>query len=129
MTKSFKKSPFTGNTTAVSEKADKRFFNRAYRRRVKTALVSIASDPDHALDAAPLPLANEVDTAYSFDKDGKQYLKLGVFVEQVRDGSLVEIPVSVRDKYLRTVGFDAGKLSEDQILELATERLRNLLRK
>lgn len=129
MTKSFKKSPFTGNTSAVSEKADKRFFNRAYRRQVKIALVSLASDPDYALDAAPLPLANETDTPYSFDKDGKQYLKLGVFVEQVRDGSLVEIPASVRDKYLRAVDFDAGELSEDQILALASERLRNHLRK
>ncbi|MBI5174568.1 MAG: hypothetical protein HY986_16915 [Candidatus Melainabacteria bacterium] len=129
MTKSFKKSPFTGNTTAVSEKADKRFFNRAYRRRVKIALVSIASDPDYALDAAPLPLADEIDTAYSFDKDGKQYLQLGVFVEQIRDGSFDEIPASVLDKYLRAVDFDAGKLSEDQILELATERLRDHLRK
>ncbi|MDX1987540.1 MAG: hypothetical protein SFV17_12700 [Candidatus Obscuribacter sp.] len=129
MTKSFKKSPFTGNTTAVSEKADKRFLNRAYRRRVKIALVSIASDPDYALDAAPLPLADEIDTAYSFDKDGKQYLQLGVFVEQIRDGSFDEIPASVLDKYLRAVDFDAGKLSEDQILELATERLRDHLRK
>lgn len=129
MTKSFKKSPFTGNTTAVSEKADKRFFNRAYRRRVKIALVSIASDPDYALDARPLPLADEIDTAYSFDKDGKQYLKLGVFVEQVRDGRFDEIPASVRDKYLRAVDFDAGLLSEDQILALASERLLDHLRK
>ncbi len=129
MTRSFKKRPFIGNTSAVSDKADKRFFNRAYRRRLNVTLASILCDPDSALDAPPIPHPNQIDTPYSFDKDGKQYLQLSTFVEQVRDGSLVEIPVSVRDKYLRTVDFDVTKLSEEQILALAVERFRDHLRK
>jgi hypothetical protein len=63
MSRSRRKTPIRGITTAQSEKQDKRIANRRLRRRVRSAL---RVDPD-----APLPLLREVSNPWRMDKDGK----------------------------------------------------------
>ena len=63
MSRSRRKTPICGITTAESEKQDKRIANRRLRRRVRSAL---RGDPD-----APLPLLREVSNPWLMDKDGK----------------------------------------------------------
>ena len=67
MSKSFRKSPFCGMTTAESEKKDKQLAHRRERRIVHQIL---ASDPLRPV----LPHRREVSNVWSFDKDGKQRL-------------------------------------------------------
>jgi hypothetical protein len=128
MSKSTKKITITGNTTHVSEKFDKRLYNRSYRRQIKQRLGAYNA-PGFDEEQPLLPLPSEIGTPYDFDKDGKQYLELNEFVEQIRDGSLLEIPKGFLDKHVRTVNGDVSQLSEDSILALANERLRNHMRK
>lgn len=66
MSRSRRKTPICGMTTARSEKKDKRFANRKERRRVRLA---IPLDPD------VLPHKREISNVYTFDKDGKQYVR------------------------------------------------------
>lgn len=63
MSRSGRKSPVTGITTADSEKRDKRRANRGLRRRVREIL---PADPDGVL-----PALREVNCVWGFDKDGK----------------------------------------------------------
>lgn len=66
MSRSRRKTPITGNTTAESEKYDKRLANRAFRAKMKSALKKEKE-----------PLKNKLESGYStwdFAKDGKQYL-------------------------------------------------------
>ncbi|MBX9948638.1 MAG: hypothetical protein K2Y39_05730 [Candidatus Obscuribacterales bacterium] len=67
MSKSFRKSPICGITTAESEKKDKQLAHRRERRIVRQIL---GSDPLRPV----LPHRREVSNVWSFDKDGKQYL-------------------------------------------------------
>lgn len=67
MSRSFRHSPFTGHTTAESEKKDKRLANRRERRVVQQKLSVFADD-------SVLPHRRSVSNPYSFDKDGKQRL-------------------------------------------------------
>lgn len=69
MSRSRRKNPIVGHTTAESEKTDKRLANRRYRRRARQVLGG--SDP--AGDVI-MPHVNEVSNVWQFDKDGKQYL-------------------------------------------------------
>ncbi len=62
MSRSYRKSPFVGVTCARSEKDNKRFANRRYRRRVSGALRK---------DSEP-PLIREVSNEWLFAKDGRQ---------------------------------------------------------
>jgi hypothetical protein len=66
MSRSRRKTPICGITTAESEKKDKRIANRKLRRRVRAAL---HADPD-----APLPLLREVSDPWLMDKDGKMLI-------------------------------------------------------
>jgi hypothetical protein len=66
MSRSRKKSLIQGITTCESEKKDKRFANRAFRRRVKIKLSS---------DEEILPAIKEISNVWSFGKDGKIYYK------------------------------------------------------
>ncbi len=68
MSRSRKKTPVRGATSAKSEKADERDANRALRRRVRTTL---------SVDPAPevIPLSREVSNVWTMAKDGKYYLK------------------------------------------------------
>ena len=66
MARSKKKNPIHGITTAQSEKEDKRFANRAYRRKVKQMI-----QPDEIVDDLTLPEIREVSNVWDFAKDGK----------------------------------------------------------
>ena len=67
MSRSFRKSPFTGHTTAETEKMDKRYANRRVRHAIRQALSVGVSDED-------LPHRRALSNPYTFDKDGKQRL-------------------------------------------------------
>ncbi len=64
MSRSERKTPITGITTATSGKQDKRIANRQLRRRVKQLL-----DVNPATEV--LPLEREVSDVWLMDKDGK----------------------------------------------------------
>lgn len=65
MSRSRKKTPVSGITTARSEKQDKRLANRRLRRATNAKLASGA-------DSSLLPVANDVGNVWCFDKDGKR---------------------------------------------------------
>lgn len=65
MSNSYKKHPIGGNTTCDSEKKDKTFANRAYRRHCKQ-LLKINPDTE-------FPLVKGFRDPWMFDKDGKTY--------------------------------------------------------
>lgn len=67
LSRSFRKSPFCGMTTAESEKKDKQLAHRRERRIVRQILDSNPLRP-------VLPHRREVSNVWSFDKDGKQRL-------------------------------------------------------
>lgn len=67
MSRSYRKTPICGHTTADSEKQDKRIANRSFRRTVRQQLGS--RDPD-----AVITDIRAVSSVWSFDKDGKQFL-------------------------------------------------------
>ena len=64
MSRSKKKTKIHGNTTAKSEKENKRDANRKLRRIVKQKVNSGRTE---------LPELREVSNVWSFDKDGKRY--------------------------------------------------------
>lgn len=66
MSRSRKKTPIGGLTTARSEKQDKRNMNKRLRRAVKMILKT-----DEREDAV-LPIKNEIMDPWSMSKDGKQ---------------------------------------------------------
>ena len=65
MSRSKKKNPFCGHTTAKSEKEDKRIANRKDRRVNKEILKTDQDD-------SKLKSTNETSNVWSMDKDGKQ---------------------------------------------------------
>jgi len=89
MARSVKKSPFVGVTTAVSEKQDKRYANRAYRRKIRVLSKQDDAHREAYEDAGPLladiqdndwqdtrkhweyPVVREVSNVYMFSKDGR----------------------------------------------------------
>ena len=64
MSRSKRSTPVRGRTSALSEKQDKRLYNRRYRRVCKQAL---DVDPARAL----LPVLREYSNVGAMDKDGK----------------------------------------------------------
>ena len=64
MSRSRKKTPIHGITTASSEKQDKRLYNRRFRRVVKQVL-------RQAPECEVLPHLREYSNPWSMDKDGK----------------------------------------------------------
>lgn len=62
MSRSHRKNPFIGITTAESEKQDKQLANRRFRRNSKQ-LIKVGKEPHLSL--------NEVSNIWKFDKDGK----------------------------------------------------------
>jgi len=68
MSRSRRKTPIIGWTTADSEKQDKRLANRRLRHRVRQTL--------RVNPHAELPLLREVSNVWLMDKDGKQ--RIGV---------------------------------------------------
>lgn len=67
MSRSHRKTPICGHTTAETEKQDKRIANRSFRRTVRQQLGS--RHPD-----AVISNIRAVSNVWSFDKDGKQFL-------------------------------------------------------
>ncbi len=65
MSRSYRKHSFCGNTCAESEKWDKRFANRCYRRLIRMLL---------AHGEEMLPLLREVSDVWLWAKDGVQRL-------------------------------------------------------
>jgi len=77
LSKSYRKHPFCGMTTAESEKKDKQLAHRRERRIVRQIL---GSDPLRPV----LPHRREVSNVWSFDKDGKQRLSIdSPYFEQI----------------------------------------------
>lgn len=66
MSRSKRKTPKTGITTAESEKQDKRKANRKFRRKTKLQVKK------GGINISEL---REVSNVWSFDKDGKMFLK------------------------------------------------------
>ena len=65
MTRSFKKTPISGNTGNRSEKRAKRFANRSWRLAVKDAIRRGGWET--------LPMQKEVSNVWDFPKDGKHW--------------------------------------------------------
>ncbi|MEL7363701.1 MAG: hypothetical protein AAFN13_16615 [Bacteroidota bacterium] len=78
MSRSRKKTPISGITTATSEKYDKRLANRRLRRRVRQHLAT-----GH-IDSADLPLLREVSNVWAMDKDGKLYFDPATHPKRLR---------------------------------------------
>jgi hypothetical protein len=70
MSRSYRKTPIRGVTTAESEKLDKQLANRRLRRVVKQVL---KDEPD----AQVLPHKREVSDVWAMDKDGKCWFDVG----------------------------------------------------
>ena len=66
MSRSRRKTPKAGITTAETEKENKRQANRKFRRVMKVKVKKGADE---------LPLTKELSNVWSFDKDGKQFLR------------------------------------------------------
>lgn len=64
MSRSKKKTKIHGNTTAKTEKENKRDANRKFRRIIKQRVSS---------EEIELPKLREVSNVWCFDKDGKRY--------------------------------------------------------
>jgi hypothetical protein len=65
MSRSKRKTPIFGYTTAETEKRDKRLANRAYRHRLKSQRPS---------ENEVIPHRRELSNVWCFDKDGKRYV-------------------------------------------------------
>ena len=77
MSRSNKKSPVIGMTTASSEKEDKRIANRSERRINKTILFK-------TIDGTALKSKREVSNVYEFGKDGKQRIDPNKYPKELR---------------------------------------------
>jgi len=75
MSRSYKKTPITGNTAAESDKQGKKIWHKSVRNKTKQILKSTHNDPD-ALEEMSIP--NEKELSYYgpwlWPKDGKKYL-------------------------------------------------------
>lgn len=80
MARSYKKNPVSAITCSDSEKEDKRFANRAYRRKVKEVLntCNLSDIVEDEYDLI-LPEIREVSDVWSFDKDGKRWYSLSTW--------------------------------------------------
>jgi len=77
MSRSKRRTPVRGRTSARSEKQDKRLYNRRYRRVCKQAI-----HVDHAREL--LPLLREYSNPGAMDKDGKFRFDPGALPELMR---------------------------------------------
>lgn len=76
MSRSRRKTPIRGMSSADSEKQDKRMANRKLRRRVRSVL---RVEPE-----APLPRLREVSNPWSMDKDGKRFFDPERYPQEMR---------------------------------------------
>lgn len=73
MSRSYKKTPIIGHTTAQSEKSDKKMWHRRFRHKTRDILRSLHNDPD-MIDDTVMPVEDDVSSTWSMSKDGKSYL-------------------------------------------------------
>ena len=73
MTRSRRKTPKVGVTTARSEKDDKRVMNSRMRRRTKVFMTQLI---EH-IENTPFPIPDEVMNKWTMAKDGKVYVRKG----------------------------------------------------
>jgi len=73
MSRSRKKLPIAGSTTAQSEKADKQRSSRSNRRTNKAILQKAKYQFLEDLDHLVMELPKETASIWSFSKDGKRY--------------------------------------------------------
>lgn len=81
MSRSRKKTPIAGVTTAQSEKADKQRSSRSNRRANKVILQKAKYQFLEDLDHLVMELPRETVSIWSFSKDGKHYY----FFEEIED--------------------------------------------
>ena len=72
MSRSYRKTPIFGASTSLSDKQDKRYANRAYRRSVNQELDDLKENPE-LFDEMDLPIEKEISDPWNFSKDGKRY--------------------------------------------------------
>jgi len=72
MSRSFKSSPVAGNTTARSEKFDKRSANKINRCKIKHVLKHLSRID---IDELIFPVLRETSNVWNFAKDGKHWYK------------------------------------------------------
>ena len=70
MSRSKKKHPIRGITSASSEKEDKKMWHRAFRRKNTQLLLSEKQKSPDAAEA-PFPIPKEMSDPWKMDKDGK----------------------------------------------------------
>jgi len=75
MSRSFKRTPITGFTTAVSEKEDKKIWHSALRSAEREFLSKININTDDS-DVLIEPVELDVSNVWDFAKDGKKLLDL-----------------------------------------------------
>ena len=74
MSRSYKKTPVSGNTFAESDKQGKKIWHKQYRHKTKQILKSTHNDVD-ILEDMNIPNEKEVGLGtWSWPKDGKKYL-------------------------------------------------------
>ena len=81
MSRSGKKTPIAGVTTACSEKKDKQGSARRNRRTNKVILHKAKLSNPEELDSLVMELPRETVSIWSFNKDGKRYY----FFEEIED--------------------------------------------
>lgn len=91
MSRSERKTPIFGMTTARSEKVDKKAWHSRMRAKVRTDMTPL---PGSELDSYIAPIENDVGNVWAMAKDGKRYFR--------RDRQL-EI-ASVQARHVATVG-------------------------
>ncbi len=77
MSRSRRKNPVAGITTAHSEKEDKQLANRKLRRRVN---ITLRTDPDTEV----YPIERDVASPWTMSKDGKARFDPGAHPERIR---------------------------------------------
>ncbi len=75
MSRSRKKHPAGGWTTAISDKQDKRLSARAWRRLVRVAL-SMGQEPPHE---------KEIRNPWNWDKDGRQWFGAALSPQSLKE--------------------------------------------
>jgi hypothetical protein len=70
MSRSRRKTPIFGVTSAKSEKQDKQIWHSRLRSRVRTDLASV---PPDQLECYIAPVSKEVSSVWSMAKDGRRY--------------------------------------------------------
>jgi hypothetical protein len=73
MSRSTKKTPITGWTSANSEAADKKIWHKRMRSKIKHMITAAHNDIDSLSDTV-FPIENEIINPVTMDKDGKQYV-------------------------------------------------------